>query len=219
MLENYEIIELSFINKLKPYKITYNEGLPLFKPHGWSDLFDLNNNEVIHLSIKNEGGKSQGLMVEITGVDTNLIDFQSVEISQRKSIRYADGSSRAEVINVHNAVFNSHEQNNCIAVFSDIEIAPGINITRFTEVQKQKGISHKKVREEIYEFENKCTYFIKIKAFASNIVTSNIEMRITPIENPKGYINYTFIVSNDPSFIDAYYSSILDSLMHPNEND
>ena len=199
---NYETISLSFIYRDKRFRITYKEGLPILKRYGWANFVEIED-QYSHFSFINDGGKTRGLVVEIVSIDTELINFESVIISQREKNHYLDGSNGFETINVHTARLNKVDEKRCKALFEDLDIAPGVNVEYLEDDKKKKGKSRKKIQYEIVDYENTCKYHLIIKANTSHIVTSSIELIITPLENPRGRLEFWYLTSNDQKVIEG----------------
>jgi hypothetical protein len=199
---NYETISLSFIDKSKRFRITYKDGLPILKRYGWANFVEIED-KCSDFSFINDGGKTRGLVIEITSIDTDLINFESITISQREKIHYPEGSYGFEIMNVHTAKLNKVDEKQCNALFDDLVIAPGIIVEYSEDIQKKKGKSRKKIQFEVMDYENTCRYHLIIRANSSHIVTSNIKLTIIPLENPHGYVEYWYWLSNEQRVIDA----------------
>ena len=199
-LDNYEIIELGFSSKFKPYEIIYNTGLPRFVEDGSYKTINISRQRGNHVSFRNFGGKSKGFVLEITGVDTNLIKFESAIIFQGKLVRLPD-YHRPDEINVHIVEMNVDSKNKIIADFSDYYISPGITVKYLPEIQKNKIISVNKILNDIFDKEETCIYRIRFNVKSNGLVNNDIQIRIIPIENPEGFIQYNSIITNDQSFL------------------
>jgi hypothetical protein len=206
---NYEVLSLSFDNKEKPLKISYKEGFPFLKRRGWTQLLEMDNIYPGHV-FYNDGGNSKGLIIEINSSDTDSIIFESIEISQRKSVYHANGWSGFSIINIQKAVFSKVSEKKCKAEFPEFEIAPGLSVEYFHDIQKKKGISHQKIQSVVDDQRLTCEYFVVIKAVSSQIVSSKIELKITPIDNPGGFVEFKYMLTNDKKTIDAYHLREID---------
>jgi hypothetical protein len=199
---NYETISLSFFNRDKRFRITYKEGLPILKRYGWANFVEIED-KYSHFSFINDGGKTRGLVIEIASIDTELINFESVNISQREKTQYLDGSYGFESINVHTARLNKVDDKRCKAIFDDLDIAPGVNVEYLKDNKKKNGKSRKKNQFEVMDYENTCKYHLIIKENTSHLVTSSIVLTITPLENPRGCIEFWYLTSNDQKVIEG----------------
>ncbi|MCK7488101.1 MAG: hypothetical protein MZU97_23440 [Bacillus subtilis] len=98
---------------------------------------------------------------------------------------------------------NKVDEKRCKAVFEDFDIAPGVHVEYLEDYKKKKVKSRKKIQFEVVDYENTCQYHLIIKANTSHIVTSSIELIITPLENPRGYAEFWYLTSNDQKVIEG----------------
>lgn len=207
---NYEVISLSFVNTLKLIKVSYIEGLPVFKNLDCEPEMKRISDEYT-LRFYNIGGKSKGILIEIFSDCPGIISFDSVETSQQDWNKEFTGKMPS--FNSRRFMFEKKENNKYVAVVDDFELSPGVIATNIDEIQRLKGNDLKKARKEIESYRQTFRYHLGIKGIANAIVTSNVKLKVIPLENPDGFVEFDFQLTNDEKVFNDYLEKELDNAL------
>jgi|GEM_PF-4502250 len=206
----YEVISLSFVNNIKLIKVSYIEGLPVFKNLDCGPEMRRISDERT-LRFYNIGGKSKGILIEIFSDCPGIISFDSVETSQQDWNKEFTGKMPS--FNSRRFMFEKKENNKYVAVVDDFELSPGVIATNIDEIQRLKGNDLKKARKEIESYRQTFRYHLGIKGIANAIVTSNVKLKVIPLENPDGFVEFDFQLTNDEKVFNDYLEKELDNAL------
>jgi hypothetical protein len=206
----YEVVSLSFVNTIKLIKVSYIEGLPVFKNLDCGPEMKRISDERT-LRFYNIGGKSKGILIEIFSDCPGIISFDSVETSQQDWNKEFTGKMPS--FNSRRFMFERKENNKYVAVVDDFELSPGVIATNIDEIQRLKGNDLKKARKEIESYRQTFRYHLGIKGIANAIVTSNVKLKVIPLENPDGFVEFDFQLTNDEKVFNDYLEKELDNAL------
>lgn len=201
---DYEVINISFVNQMKPYKIIYKEGLPALSWKSSAAIFNINDE--IHLEVQNKGGKSKGFDVILFGdvINKTLFSYGNVKITTNCSIDYDD----VDIIGNQPLKDGKFEDGTkvLLAAFNDLEIPQGIDVEYYDEIQQKLGISHRKIQEEIMDYRQKTNFTFRFNAYAKEKATGQVQIIVVPHENriPQACAYFEFIISNDKDYIEEF---------------
>lgn len=206
----YEVISLAFVNTIKLIKVSYIEGLPVLKNLDCGPEMKRISAEYT-LRFYNIGGKSKGILIEIFSDCPGIISFDSVETSQQDWNKEFTGKMPS--FNSRRFMFEKKENNKYVAVVDDFELSPGVIATNIDEIQRLKGNDLKKARKEIESYRQTFRYHLGIKGIANAIVTSNVKLKVIPLENPDGFVEFDFQLTNDEKVFNDYLEKEFDNAL------